>query len=450
MTMEKAAGRQEEITNDLVEAVLRAGADAADTVLFESRSLEVSYRLGKLEDLERSEAQDLGLRVFIGKQQASVSSNDFSKQSLDTLVRQALAMAKAAPEDPYCGLAPEGLLATSFPELDLVDTFEVAPEDLARIAAEAEDTALAQNGITNSHGSSASWGRTSVALATSGGFYGSYASTDFSIGCAVLAGQGLDMQIGYDSHAACHWEDMYAPADIGKVAAERALRALNPQKVKSQSVPVVYESRQANSLVSHFGSAILGSGVARKTTFLKDKMGERLFADGITIVDDPHRRRGLSSRPFDGEGVKNGASNLVDGGRLTTWLLDTASARQLGLQTTGHAGRSTGGPPSPSWSNLYMKPGMQSPSELMKDIKQGLFVNSMFGPTISWTTGDYSVGVSGIWIENGELTHPVNEVTIAGNLMDMFLNMTPANDLEFRYGTNAPTIRVEEMMVAGV
>ncbi len=449
MTSQQTDGRKEQITQDLVQSALKAGAGAADAVIFESNSQEASYRLGKLEDVERSESQDLGLRVFVGKQQASVSTTDFSNTALDALVERAVAMAKAAPEDPYCGLAPADQLATSFPELDLVDTTEVSTEELANLASKAEEAALAEEGITNSEGASAGWDRGGVALATSEGFLGSYSSTGFSIGVAVLAGEGLNMEMGYDGHSTCHKDDLWAPETIGKSAAERALGALNPQKVKSQSVPVVYENRLANSLVGHFAGAILGTGVARKTTFLKDKLGEKVFADNITIAEEPHRKRGLASRPFDGEGVKTEGSNLIDEGRLTKWLLDSATARQLGLESNGHARRGTGGPPAPGWSNLHMKPGSFSPAELMQDIKQGLFVNSMFGPSINATTGDYSVGVSGIWIENGELTHPVSEITIAGNLIEMFLNVTPANDLEFRYGTNSPTLRVEGMMVAG-
>ena len=374
MASRQLNGGKKQLTQDLVQSALQAGAEAADAVVFESNSLETSHRLGKLEDVERSESQDLGLRVFIGKQQASVSTTDTSKAALTLLVERAVAMAKAAPEDPYCGLAPAELLATEFPDLDLIDNTEVTTEDLAKLSLEAEEAALGETGITNSEGASASWGRDSVALATSEGFAGSFSDTGFSVSCAVLAGKGLDMQVGHESHSTCHRSDMQSPAEVGKTAAERALKALGPRKVKSQAVPVVYEDRLASSLVGHFARAILGTGVARKTTFLKDKMGEQLFADYIWIVDDPHRHRGLSSKPFDGEGVRNKALNLIEQGRLTTWLLDTASARQLGLQTTGHAGRGTGGPPSPSWTNLYMKPGNLSPKDLINDIKQGLFV----------------------------------------------------------------------------
>ncbi len=438
-----------DITDQLISSALKSGADAADSVVFESVSLDATYRLGKLEEVERSESTDLGLRVFIGKKQAFVSSTDFSPQSLDPLVERAVAMVKEAPEDPYCGLAQGDLLAKDFPELDLVDPTEPTTEELQEIAATAEESALAVSGITNSEGASASWSRGGVVLATSEGFRGSSHSTSFSLSCAVLAGQGMNMEMNYDFHSALHREDLKDAAEIGRTAAERALRALNARQVSSQAVPVVYENRLSNSLLRHFAGAILGTGIARNTSFLIDKLGKAVFAENIDIIDDPHRPRGLASEPFDGEGVANQKTTIVENGVLKTWLLDTATARQLDLTTTGHAMRGTGGPPSPGWSNLYMKPGDQTPEALIGDIDQGLFVNSMFGPSINATTGDYSVGVSGLWIDKGELTYPVNEITIAGNLIDMFRHITPANDLSFRYGTNAPTLRVEGMMVAG-
>ncbi len=438
-----------DLTQRLIEKAKKAGAEAADAVVFESISMDASYRMQKLEEVERSESQDLGLRVFIGKQQAVVSSTNFTETELDPLVERAVAMAKLAPEDPYCGLAPRDLLATSFPDLDLVDEVEPSSDQLAEWAAAAESVALDVKGITNSNGASGGWGRGGFALATSEGFAGAYSSSSFSISCSVLAGEGLQMEMGYDYHSALHQEDLEAPEKIGKEAADRALKALNPKRPKSGAVPVVYENRLSQSLIGHFAGAINGSGIARGTSFLKDKMNETIFAETINIIDDPHRKRGQASKPFDSEGVANKKSALIENGVLKTWLLDLATASKLGLQTTGHASRGTGAPPSPGRTNLYMEPGSQSPEELIADIKQGLFVNNMFGPSINSTTGDYSVGVSGHWIENGEITYPVNEITIAGNLISMFKALTPANDLTFRYSANAPTIRVDGMTVAG-
>ncbi len=448
MTSSRLSQKNLDLNQSLIARALKSGADAADAVLFEGASFDASFRMGKLEEIERSESQDLGLRVLIGKRQASVSTTDFRQDTLNALVERAVAMARSAPEDPHCGLAPAELLATSFPDLDLCDAHEPSGEELAALAAETEDTARSAPGITNSDGASAGWGCGGVTLATSEGFSGSYSSTSFSLSCAVIAGTGLDMENAYDFHSAHHRSDLKAPAEIGATAAERALRALNPQAISSGAYPVVYEDRVSNSLLRHFAGAITGTGIARGTSFLKDKMGEAVFAENITLIDDPHRRRGLASNPFDGEGVANKVHHLIEKGALTTWLLDTATAHQLGLTTTGHAARSAGAPPSPGWTNLHMAPGEPTPEELMSDIAHGLFVTSMFGPSVNPTTGDYSAGVSGIWIENGALAYPVNEITIAGNLIDMFKNIQPANDLTFRFGTNAPTLRVEGMTVA--
>jgi len=449
MTTHDSTKKALNTAEQLLDLALKAGAEAADAVVFESMSLEASFRLGKLEDVQRSESQDLGLRVFVGQQQASVSTTDFSAQMLEALAQRAVDMAKEAPEDPYCGLAPKDRLANSIPELDLFDDTEPGTDDLSALAEETESAALEVQGITNSEGAGASWGRGGVALATSGGFSGAYSSTSFSLSCAVLAGEGTEMEMSYDFQSAHHREDLRDPKLIGEKAAERALAALKPRRVPSQAAPVVFEDRVANSLLRHLGGAISGTGIARGTSFLKDKMGKQIFGESITIIDDPHRRRGLASQPFDGEGVENKKSTLVQDGVLQTWLLDSATAKQLNLATTGHATRGTGGPPRPSWSNMYMQAGTISVDDLIGGVEQGLFVNSMFGPSVNPTTGDYSVGVSGIWIEKGALAFPVNEITIAGNLIDMFMQITPADDLKFEFGTNAPTLRIDGMTVAG-
>jgi PmbA protein len=439
----------QEILGRLIEAAKSAGADAADALLVESVAASVSYRLGKLEDLERAEAADLGLRVFVGQRVAFVSSTDFAQPTLDALPARAVAMARLAPEDAFACLAPKDRLARDIPALDLEDAAEPAADTLIARARDAEAAAMAVKGVTNSEGGSASFHRSAIALASSEGFYGRYAGTSHSIGVAVIAGEGTDMQVDHDSATTRHTGDLDAPEAVGRRAGERAVERLNPRKIKSQRLPIVFGPRTSNGIVGHFAGAISGSSIARGVSFLKGSMGQRVFAPGIRIVDDPHRPRGLRSKPFDGEGVANARRVLIEDGTLTTWLLDCASARQLGLQTTGHAGRGTGGPPTPVPTNLYMEPGTLSPEALMADIKEGLYITDLMGMGVNQVTGDYSRGASGFWIENGKLAFPVAEVTIAGNLKDMFANLVPASDLEFRYGTNAPTLRVEGMTIAG-
>jgi PmbA protein len=288
-----------------------------------------------------------------------------------------------------------------------------------------------------------------VTLATSEGFLGGYAGTSRSLSVSVIAGEGTQMERDYAYATARHRDDLEKAEDIGRRAAERALKRLNPRKVGTQSLPVVFDPRVGPSLVGHFAGAISGTSIARGVSFLKDRMGQKVFAEGVSIIDDPHRLRGLRSKPFDGEGVANRRQTLIDNGVLTTWLLDSASARQLGLQTTGHASRGTGGPPGPSATNLYMAAGHVSPEDLLAGVKSGLYVTELIGQGVNSVTGDYSRGASGFWIENGELAYPVSEITIAGNLKDMYLNLTPANDLTFRYGTDTPTLRLEGMTIAG-
>jgi PmbA protein len=439
----------QDVLERLIRAAKNAGADAADGLLVESVSANVSYRLGKLEDVERAESADLGLRVFVGKRVAFISSTDFSRDAINALPGRAVAMARLAPEDRFAGLAPHELLAKDFPKLDLEDVAEPSADTLISRARSAEASALNVPGVRNSEGGGASFSRSAVSLATSDNFFGHYSGTSHSIGVAVLVGEGTNMQMDHDSSSARHAGDLDDASSIGKSAGERAVAKLNPRKVQSQAVPIVYDPRVSAGLVGHLAGAISGASIARGVSFLKDKLGQKVFAAGIRIVDDPHRIRGLRSKPFDGEGVANRRRDLIEDGALTTWLLDSASARQLGLQSTGHAARGTGGPPTPSPTNLYMEAGKASPEELMSDIKSGLYVTDLMGMGINGVTGDYSRGASGFWIENGKVSYPVAEITIAGNLKDMFLNLTPANDLVFRYATNAPTIRVEGMTVAG-
>ena len=434
---------------DLMKWAKAAGADSADTLYVNGESISVAQRMGKREKLESSEGRDLGLRVFVGRRQAFVSSTDFAPAALRVLATRAVDMARAVPEDPVCGIAPEELLAESWPDLDLNDKGRPSARALLAMAAEAEDAARAVKGVTNSEGAEASWGRTAVMLAASNGFSGGYRRSGYSLSCAVLGGEGTGMERDYEWSSAVHLEDLMSATKVGRNAGKFVVRRLNPRKAKSARVPVVYDRRVSGGLIGHLAGAINGRAVARGTSFLKDKMGEKIFADGIRILDNPHRKRGLGSRPFDAEGLPTKRYAVIDDGRLTTWLLDLAAARQLKLKPTGHAARGTSGPPSPTTSNFYLEKGKLSLDELLGDIKSGLYITDMIGFGVNGVTGDYSRGASGFWIENGKLAWPVSGITVAGNLKDMFLNMTPANDLQFKSSTNAPTVRIEGMTVAG-
>jgi len=440
-------------TQDILTSLLKdakaAGADAADALFVENVAASVSYRLGKLEDIERAESHDLGLRVFVGQKVAFISSTDLSRESLGQLAGRAVAMAKLAPEDKFAGLAPKDRLAKDVPALDIEDKNEPSADALVEWARSVEGAAMAVPGITNSEGGGATFGRTAVSLATTDGFYGGYAGTNCGIGVAVVGGEGTAMERDYDQASARHASDMESPEKVGRTAGERTVKRLNPRRVKSQAAPVIYDPRVSSGIVGHLVSAISGSSIARGVSFLKDRMDKQVFSSAINIIDDPHRLRGLRSKPFDGEGVANKRWALIENGVLRTWLLDSASARQLGLTTTGHAARGTGGPPAPSPTNLHMEAGAISPAEMIKDIKQGLYVTELIGMGVNGVTGDYSRGAAGFWIENGEIAFPVSEITIAGNLKDMFLNLTAANDLEFKHGINAPTLRIEGMIIAG-
>jgi PmbA protein len=344
--------------------------------------------------------------------------------------------AEAAPPEDAAGL-------------DLVDPAEPEVGDLIARAEAAEAAALAVQGVTNSEGGSAGFGRTELWLATSAGFAGAFARSSHSVSASVIAGTGTSMQRDYDYHGTVHLADLDAPEKIGHGAGERAVSRLNPIRPKTGRMPVVYDPRVSNSLVGHLSGAINGSSVARGTSFLKDRMGQKLFAAGIFIRDDPRRVRGARSWTFDAEGVPTRPRAFIEDGVLTSWVLDSRSARQLGLRTTGHASRGTGGPPGPSATNLYMAAGSVTPAELMADIAEGIYVTELIGSGINGMTGDYSRGAAGFMIRGGALAEPVAEITIAGNLVDMFAALVPANDLVFRRGTDAPTIRVDGMTVAG-
>ncbi len=433
----------------IVDRAHRMGADAADAVFAANASLEISVRLGALEDVGRAESGELGLRVFVGQRSASVSTSDLSDDAMVTLVERAVAMAREAPEDRWAGLAPQDrLLHGAPPLLDLADNEESTPDGLRDMALAAEDAARAIDGVTNSEGGGASASRSVWALATSHGFASAYATTSYGVSASVLAGEGSNMQRDYAYHSARKLNALEGPAEIGRRAGERAVARMNPGRINSAAMPVVFDPRVGSSLLGHLVGAIGGQAITRRTSFLLEALGTKVFADGVTINDDPHRPHGLRSRPFDGEGLPVSPVSIIEGGILSTWLLDSAAARQLGLEPTGHAARGVSGAPGVSTSNLYMDAGAQPVGTLIGDIADGVYVTELIGQGVNGVTGDYSRGAAGFRIVDGALANPVAEFTIAGNLKDMFLALTPANDLEFRYGINVPTIRIDGMTVA--
>ncbi|GGA71484.1 modulator protein [Nitratireductor aestuarii] len=431
---------------ELVEAAKRAGADAADAVVMRSRASSVSVRLGKVEGTESSESDDMSLRVFVGQRVASVSAAMNSDAA--ALAERAVAMAKVSPEDPYQTLADPHRLATEILDLDLVDPTEVSAERLTQDALAAEEAALAVEGVTNSSGASASAGAGGLVLATSHGFVGAYSATRFSRVVSVIAGSGTGMETDYDFSSRLHFADLEAPDKIGRTAGERAVKRLNSRRIKTGVYPVVYDPRMARGIAGSIAAAINGASVARKTSFLRDKMGQQIASAGITITDEPLRRRGPSSRPFDGEGVQGEKLVPVENGVLKSWMLSTSVARELGLETNGRGVRSASSVTASS-TNFAIEPGDVSPEELIAGIKNGFYVTDLFGHGTNLITGDYSRGAAGFWIENGEIAYPVSEITIASNLRDMFMRMVPANDLDRNFGTAAPTLLIEGMTVAG-
>jgi PmbA protein len=446
LSVSEAEGR----AGALVEAARKAGADAADVLYIGDAATEVQVRLGELEDVTRSEGEEIGLRFFAGRRSASVSSSDLSPDALAALVERAAAMAREAPEDPDAGLAPEDrLLRGPAPDLESDDGADPSPAALKERALAIEAAARAVAGVTNSEGAGVSAGRTLVALATSHGFARGYTTSGYGGSASVIAGEGSAMQRDYATHSVRHYADLDGPEAIGRLAGTRAVSRLDPARLASGSMPVLFDPRVGGSLIGALLGAMSGPAIARKTSFLLGREDEQLFDTAIAIVDDPLRRRGLRSKPFDGEGVETRTRRLIDGGRLTGWLLNSASARQLGLATTGHASRGIGGAPGAAATNVHMEPGTLTPEALMADVKRGLYVTEMIGSGVNPVTGDYSRGASGFIIEDGQLTAAVAEITIAGNLIDMFRTLVPANDLDHRRALNVPTLRVERMTIAG-
>lgn len=450
MTETLAAPVSTDLLNDIVKAALKAGADAAEAVSADRRSLSVGVRNGKLEDVEREESRDLGLRVFVGQRQASVSASDLSPATQARLVERAVAMARLAPEDPHAGFAPEDRLARGpFIDLDLFDPSERSAQTLEQVSAEAEAAALAVPGVARSEGGHAGWSSTRWRLVTSHGFDGAYEGSAFSLGVGVIAEKDGAMERGGESRSTRHLSDLPGADLIGRTAGERAVARVGPRKIASTTAPVIFDNRMAGQIVSPAIGAISGPSIARGTSFLKDRMGQRVFAEGVTLIDDPFRPRGMGSTPFDDEGSMVQKRALFDDGVLTTWLLNSASARQLGLQTTGHASRGLAGPSGVSTHNLHMESGERDLAGLMADAGTGLLVTSMFGPSLNGNTGDWSAGVSGFWFENGVIAYPVSEVTVAGKLTDLYLRLERGSDLEFRGGFNVPSLMFDAVAIAG-
>ncbi|NGM52591.1 TldD/PmbA family protein [Caulobacter sp. 602-2] len=440
----------ENLLHDVVAAARKAGADAAEAVFAERQSLSVGVRLGELEEVEREEAKDLGLRVFVGRRSATVSGSDVSPEARAKLVERAVAMARLAPEDPYAGFAPQDRLAKGpFPDLDLVDAYEPSAETLEDQARAAEAAARAIEGVTNSDGGSSSWSSTVWRLVTSDGFSGQHAATGFGVSASAIAGEGAGMERGGEGRSVRHAEDLPSPEAIGAKAGQQAVARLGARKIGSTTAPVIFENRLAMSLISPLVGAISGPAIARGTSFLKDKLNQRIFAAGVQLTDDPHRVRGLGSAPFDDEGVTTVRRALIDDGVLTTWLLNSASARQLGLETTGHASRGSAGAPGVSTHNLTLEPGELDLAGLMGQARDGLLVTSMFGPSLNGNTGDWSVGCSGFWFENGQIAYPVTEITVAGNLIDIYGRLVVGADLELRGASNSPSLLVDALAIAG-
>ena len=450
MTSPRDATASPDILSDLVAAALKAGADAAEAVASERASLSVGVRNGALEDVEREESRDLGLRVFIGRRQATVSASDLSDKTRARLVERAVAMARLAPEDPYAGLAPEDRLARGpFVDLDLFDPTERSADDLQSAAAEAEAAALAVGGVAKSEGGHASASSSRWRLLTSHGFDGEYRGSAFSLGVGVIAEKDGAMERGGEHRAVRHLADLPSAQGIGDFAGRRAVARTGPRKIASTTAPVIFENRVATQVLSPLLGAISGPSIARGTSFLKDRLGQAVLAPGAALVDDPFRPRGLGSTPFDDEGVAVQRRAIVEDGVLTTWLLNSASAAQLGLASTGHASRGLAGPPGVSAHNLHLEPGEADLDDLMGQAGTGLLITSMFGPSLNANTGDWSAGVSGFWFQDGAIAHPVSEITVAGNLKDLWARMVPGSDLEFRSSFNSPSLLFDAVAIAG-
>lgn len=442
----------DDITQQLIEAAKRAGADAADAMALRGTSVSIDVRAGALEHAERSEATDIGLRVMVGQRQANVSASDTKAETIQVMAERAVAMAKEAPEDPYVGLADPSQLAQNW-DLDALELYdptpEPAPEELQADAAAAEAAALAVAGISQVQASSAGYGETQIHLAASNGFSGGYARTDRGISCVAIAGTGAEMERDHDGDGRTFQSDLRAPEDIGRRAAERALARQGAKQPPTGAYPVLFDERVSSSLVGHLLGAANGAAIARGSSWLLNALGEEVLPKGMSLIEDPHRARVSGSRPFDAEGLATQKRAIVKDGILQGWTLDLANARKLGMESSANAARGVGGPPSPSTWNVALTQGTQSRADLIKEMGTGLLVTSMIGSTINPNTGDYSRGAAGLWIENGEVTYAVNECTIAGNLRDMLRNMVAGNDARLHLSRVVPSLLVEGMTLAG-
>jgi len=439
----------EPLADTIIKKTLDMGATECDVVLAKASGKSIACRLQKIEEVEESNAKTFGIRALIGNQQAFVSSSDIENDKLDNVISKVVQMAKLAPEDDTACLGDKNFFENNFSELDLFQNKETGTDILIESVKECEDSALSIKGISNSEGAGASYSTGEFFLATSNGFRGGYKSSSNSISCSVLAGEGLLMERDYDYAISRHLQDLEKPSIIGKSAAEKAIQRLNPKKVKSCKTSVIFDKRISNDLLGYLTSAVSGPAIARGTSFLKDSLYKQIFSKDISIIDNPKILRGLGSRPFDGEGIKTNKKEIVSNGVLKTWILNTSTAKKLNLKTTGHASRSVGFPPGVQTSNLYMVNGIHPLEDMIKTLKSGFYATELIGMGVNLVNGDYSMGASGLWIENGEITYPVSEITIASNLKEMFLNLSAANDLEFKYRTNAPTIRIDGMTLAG-
>ena len=437
------------IVDQMLDAAQKAGADGADVSFIRGHGLDVQVRLGKVESAERSEDYQVGMRVFVGQRSASVSTGQLDADNITELAQRAVSMAKIAPEDPFARLANAEEQARGLPEIELFDDTSISTEALSEMALTCEAAALDTHGISNSDGASASTGMNEILIGTSTGFTAAYKRSSFGISAVVLAEHDGQMERDYDYSASVFAEDLEDATKIGKSAAERTLARLGARKPQTGSFPVIYDKRVSRSIAGHIASGINGAAIARGTSFLKDQLGEAIASSSISLLDNPLLNRGMGSRLFDGETLPVTKRYMVENGVLNGWLLTLSTAAQLGLTPTGNASRSLSGPPSPSVSNFIMENGDVALNDMIADIKQGLYITEMMGSSVSMTTGDYSRGASGFWIENGKLAWPATEATVAGNLKDIFMNMTPANDLDLRQSIATPSLFVSALTVAG-
>ena len=433
----------------LIKKSKKTGADSVDVVYIENTNIDVGCRLKKIEKLERSESNDLGLRFIKNKKQVIVSSNDLRKKSLEELVLKASTMVKAVPKDPYCSIATKKEIIQKVPNLKIFDNKEPSIKSLKDKVFEAEKAGLNIKGVTNSEGAEIAWNKSKIHLFNSNGLNVSYQSSSYSIYAVLIAGRGTSMEREYEFATSIFEKDLTNASLVGKKAGQLAVKKLNPKKIKTSKIPVIFSPRVANSFLRHLSASINGNSITRGTSFLKKKLNKKIFPNEINILDDPLKEKGLQSKPFDGEGLKTKKTQIVENGVLKSWFLDLATAKQLKLQSTAHAPRGISSPPSPSPTNLYFKAGNTSPKNLIGNIKKGIYVTELMGSSVNLINGDYSRGGSGFMIDKGEIAYPINEITIADNLNEMFRKIILANDLEFKQGLNSPTMLIEDMTVAG-